>query len=252
MSKRKATMKVLPGVMMALAVLAAPTMGQSAEAARARAGLDAAAAARFDAALEAARSQGLPTQSLVSKALEGIAKQVAPARIAGAIEQRLAVLGRAQAALGSPPAASSEISAVADAMQRGITAEAVHSLREQAGADEPIGIAAHVLADLSERGVPVDNALDVLAAWRQRGGRPDDLPGVAAGVDRLLRQGMLPAQAAAAVAGAMRAGQGPPGGGPPANPGVGAPPDLPGPPAVPPGTQPGKGRGRRGPPPGAP
>lgn len=252
MSKRNPTMNVLRAAMVAVAMLAAPSQGhaQSDDAARARAGLDAAAAARFDAALERARSQGLPTQSLVSKALEGIAKQVTPARIAGAVEQRLAVLGRAQAALGSPPGANGDISSVADAMQRGVSADAVHSLREQAGADEPIGIAAHVLADLSERGVPVDNALEVLAAWRQRGGRPDELPAVAAGVDRLLRQGMLPAQAAAAVAGAMRAGQGPPGGGPPANPGVGAPPDLPGPPAVPPGTQPGKGRGRgRGPPP---
>ncbi|MGH7444355.1 MAG: hypothetical protein ACREKM_05740, partial [Longimicrobiales bacterium] len=205
MSNRKPTMHVLRAVMMALAVLAAPSLAhaQSDDAARARAGLDAAAAVRFDAALARARSQGLPTESLVNKALEGIAKQVPSARIAGAIEQRLAVLGRAQAALGPARGANADISAVADAMQRGVGAEAVRALREQAGTNVPVGVAAHVLADLSERGVPTDVALDVLAAWRQRGGRVDELPDIAAGVDRLVRQGMLPAQAGAAVAGSL-------------------------------------------------
>lgn len=257
MSNRTPMRAMLRTLAIVLAVLAAPSLAyaQSDNAARARAGLDATAAARFDAALERARAQGLPTESIINKALEGIAKQVPAARIATAVEQRLAMLARARAALGPASQPAPEISSVADAMQRGVDAGAVRALRDQAPPEERIAVAVHVLADLADRGVPTDVALEVLGAWRQRGADPGELPDIPAGVDRLVKQGMPPAQAGSALAASIRAGLGAAGApGRPAHPGARGRPDrLPVQPPVDPGTRPGRGRGRGqgGPPPGA-
>jgi hypothetical protein len=88
-------------------------------------------------------------------------------------------------------------------MQRGVDDDAVRRLRRSAPPDEPISTAVHVLADLVQRGVPVDVALDVLAAWRGRGNAAE-LADVPAGIDRLVRQGMRPAQAGATLAATLR------------------------------------------------
>lgn len=238
----------------ALVALPAALQAQTDATARARAGLDAAAAARFDATLARAEREGLPTQPLVNKALEGIAKHVPSARVIMAVEQRFESLAQARTALGAP-APPAEIEGVADAMQRGVGAQAVRTLRAQAGDDAPVAVAAHVLADLQERGVPTDVALDVLSAWRTRGGRPSDLPDIPAGIDRLLRQGMGPAQAGSAVAASLRSGNAAGAPGRPVLPGARGRPDrLPVQPPVDPGSNPGRGqgRGRGNPPPGGP
>ena len=207
--------------MAALIAVAMPaaTHAQANDAARARAGLNASAATRFDAAIARAEREDLPTESIVSKALEGIAKRVPPDRIAVAVEQRLDLLVRARAALeprrrdadrepqreGAVRArARAEISAVADAMQRGVDDDAVRRLSADSRPDEPISTSVHVLADLVQRGVPSDVALDVLSAWRARGNSAADLADVPAGIDRLVRQGMRPAQAGASLAATLR------------------------------------------------
>lgn len=212
--------------MAALIATAMPVVvhAQANEAARARAGLDASAAARFDAAIARAEREDLPTESIVSKALEGIAKRVPPERIAFAVEQRLDLLVRARAALqprrrdtGERDAqrdpqrerevrarTRAEVSAVADAMQRGVDDDAVRRLSADRRPDEPISTSVHVLADLVQRGVPSDVALDVLSAWRARGNSAADLADVPAGIDRLVRQGMRPAQAGASLAATLR------------------------------------------------
>lgn len=248
MSNRIPMKAVLCRAAVALALLLAPGVVLAQDgAARVRAGLDAAAAARFDAVLDRARSQSLPTDPLVNKALEGLAKQVPASRVMMAVEQRLTALVRAREALGARPASGDEIAGVADAMQRGVGAEAIQTLRAQAGDDEPIAVAAHVLADLQERGLPVDVALEVLGAWRERGGRAGDLPDLPAGIDRLLRQGMQPSQAGNALAASLRAGVSAPGR--PENPGARGRPDrLPVQPPVDPTSNPGRGRGKNPPP----
>jgi len=254
--------RTIPGAALARATLAcllvvalpATLQAQTDAAARARAGLDAPAAARLDATLARAERAGLPTAPLVSKALEGIAKQVPSARVIMAVEQRLESLTQARAALGTP-ATPAEIEGVADAMERGVGAQAIRTLRTQAGNDAPVAVAAHVLADLQDRGVPTDVALEVLSAWSARGGRPSDLPEIPAGIDRLLRQGMGPAQAGSAMAMSLRSGNAVSAPGRPAIPGARGRPDrLPVQPPVDPGSNPGRGqgKGRVTPPPGVP
>lgn len=249
MSNRIPMKVMLCRAALAVALLLAPGIVLAQDGvARVRAGLDATAVARFDALLGQARSQDLPTEPLDNKALEGLAKQVPASRVILAVEQRLSGLVRAREALGARPASADEIAGVADAMQRGVGAQAVRTLRAQAGDDEPIAVAAHVLADLQERGLPVDVALEVLGAWRERGGRAADLPELPAGIDRLLRQGMQPSQAGSAMAASLRSGVSAPGR--PEAPGARGRPDrLPVQPPVDPTSHPGRGRGKSGPPP---
>ena len=143
-------------------------------------------------------------------------------------------------------------------MRRGVPEEAIQTLAEGADPEDPVALAVHTLGDLMDRGVPVDQAVSVLQAWQSRGARPEELRALPSAVDRLMRQGVLPAQAAAAVANAMR--EGPPGSGEPLNgqaPGIqleGGPPIGPGadPPSHPGGDQGGGDQGGGGPPAGVP
>lgn len=220
---------------------------------RIRAELPPAAVERIETQLQQAMERGLPVEPLLDKAVEGIAKGVAGDRIAGAVTQLSGQLGQARALLGNgaPPAAV-DVTAVADALRRGVPEHAVRRIRERAAPDEPVAMAVHTVGDLMDQGVPVEQALAVLEAWRGRGGSAAELRELPAAVERLIRQGTLPAQAAAAVSGAMQAG-GPPGltgGHPGQGQGVGGPPG--GGPPIPPGAGPpddrGKGKGKGKPP----
>lgn len=178
--------------------------------ARAKAVLPPDAMRELERAVDAARSRGLPTEPLVDKALEGAAKGVPAERILAVVRQLADELGRAhELVAGSGSATPADVTAVADAIRRGVPEGAVRLLRDGSVADEPIALAVHTLADLLDRGVPVDVALDVLGAWRSHGARPDQLRELPAAVERLIREGVLPAQAAAAVASSVRAGHGP-------------------------------------------
>lgn len=211
---------------------------------RARAALPKPAAARLDQLLKTATARGLPTSPLVDKVLEGEAKQVPPDRILGVVAQLADNLGRARALLddaGAPDA--DELTAVADALRRGVPDEAVRSLHRRQPA-RPVALAVVTLADLVQEGVPVQQALDMLQAWADRGGKPSELRELPAAVERLMRDGTLPAQAAVAVTRSMK-GQAP---GRPESPGKS---DLapgrsgkPDGPPIPPGAGPPPGKGK--------
>jgi hypothetical protein len=237
---RSMRMTKMLGLMLALGLGALPINAQEVDGrlARIRAQLPEAAVQQIEAQIAQAREQGLPVEPLLDKAVEGIAKQVPGDRIVGAVGSLAVELGQARALLadGEPPAA--DVSAVADALRRGVPESAVQRIAGSAGEDEPVALAVHTLGDLMDRGVPVDQAVTVLEVWRARGAQVGELRQLPAAVERLIRQGVLPEQAAAAVAGAMRGatpnamgdaegkGQGPPippGSGPPSGKGKGAP-----------------------------
>ncbi|HSJ24820.1 MAG TPA: hypothetical protein VK929_09145 [Longimicrobiales bacterium] len=175
-----------------------------------RAAMTPAAYTSFTAELRAARDQGLPTQPLVAKALEGAAKNVPGERILAAVRQTTQELNRARTLLqpaGGVTAA--EISAVATAMQRGVPADAVSRLAADAGGRGGVGLSAHVLADIMAHGVPVSVGVEVLGAWRSHGADPNRLNEIPGAVERLVRQGVVPARAAAAIGAGLRAGRTP-------------------------------------------
>ena len=178
--------------------------------ARARAALTGSAGASFEATVRSARAEGLPVDPLIAKALEGVAKGIAADRVAVAVRALAGDLGRANALLriDGRAAAAADIEATANALQRGLPEDAVRSLRKDARPGESIAMSVHALTDLHQRGVPVAVGLDVIGAWRSRGADPQRLKEIPAAVERLVRQGVLPAQAGAAVAGGLRSGRG--------------------------------------------
>src|SRR5690606_25569882 len=129
---------------------------------RVRAAFSGEAARELERLLADARDRGLPAEPLLDKALEGAAKGVPAERVLAVVAQLSTGLGRARAILaedGSPPVPA-DVVAVADGLRRGVPERAVSRLRTEAGPDEPIALAVHTLADLLDRGVPVDAALD--------------------------------------------------------------------------------------------
>lgn len=230
------------GVLLALTVAVMPLSAQDVDPRmeRIRSQLPQGAVEQIEARIQAARSEGLPVEPLLDKAVEGIAKRVPAPRITGAVDELARELGRARQLLadGVPPAPT-DVAAVADAMRRGVPDEAIRKVAHGAPSGEPVALAVHTMGDLMDRGVPVDQAVAVMEAWRGRGARREELRELPGAVERLIRQGVLPGQAAAAVANAMRGGP-PDGRGPGSGQGPGM---MQGEPPIPPGAGPPAERG---------
>lgn len=194
-------------------LVAAPAQAQTGLQ-RAKAALPRDAARELEQTVAAARKRGLPSEPLVDKALEGAAKRVPPANIISAVRQKLDLLSRADAALRpfGPPSAA-DVTATADVLQRGVSVDVIKKARAGQRKGEPIGLALHTVADLVDRGVPANVALEVLSSWRERGGQSEQLRRFPAEVERLIRSGASPSEAGRSVADAERRGRavGPPG-----------------------------------------
>jgi hypothetical protein len=193
-------------VLVLLAGAARANAQQASSYERARAGMSASAAVEFERVVNDARARGLPQQALVDKALEGQAKHVPPDRIVLVLRDLSDRLQRARTALG-PGAASADVVAVADVLQRGVTTTTIGQLSAHLPPGESIAIVAQVYADVVGRGVPADRALDLLVAWEGRKNRTGEVRDVAGAIERLVRQGQPPAQAAAALTAGIRAGR---------------------------------------------
>ena len=170
---------------------------------RARSGLPGSAAARLDRILQTAAAQGVPTAALVDKTLEGEAKGVPADRILDVVAVLAVNLGRARSILlESGSADGDDVSAAADALRRGVPEGNIRALRLQQHG-RPFALPVVTLADLEQQGVPGDRALALLAAWSRRGADPGELRELPAAVERLIRSGTLPAQAAITVTAAI-------------------------------------------------
>lgn len=138
----------------ALLLLAPPSLG-------AQARED--AAQRIEAARRHAETAGIPVSLLDLKVAEGRAKGVPAARIAGAVEARLALLARAREAMSAGglrgPLAAADLSAGADALSAGVSAEALATLTRSAPGDRR-AVAIAVLAQLVQEGDRSDRALE--------------------------------------------------------------------------------------------
>jgi hypothetical protein len=162
--------------------------------ARLAARLDAATAAEVGRLVDTARSEGLPTESLVSKALEGEAKGASSERIVAAVRAQLSALSAARAALGST-SSETEIVAGAGAVLAGVSGDSLTRLRALRPG-KPLVVPLVVLADLVARKVPSDAAATAVLAVSRAGGRDADLLRMRERVERDIAGGMLPANAA--------------------------------------------------------
>lgn len=134
--------------------------------------LDSTTRARVESVLAAARDDGLPTEPLVQKALEGSSKGAGGPRIAAAVETMLADLRNARQALG-PGASPGELVSAAAAMRAGATPAMVGEMRRLAprgGVAVPLA----VFTDLVAGGMTVDTAWHSVDELARNGGQEQE------------------------------------------------------------------------------
>jgi hypothetical protein len=120
----------------------------------------------IDLVIDSAVAAGLPTKSLLSKALEGISKKADGRRIVDAVRKHLGNLRTARTALG--PVTDDEIIAGASVLEAGVKPQQLAPFRlRQQGRNDLEAFA--VWADFLSRGVPKDEAFSAITKLWQDG-----------------------------------------------------------------------------------
>jgi len=133
--------------------------------------LDVTTAAAVQRVVDSAAHEGLPTEPLIQKALEGGTLGASGDRIVDAVGALHGQLGRARQALGVR-ASEADLTAAAGALRAGVSPASLQRLQSLRG-DRPLVVPIAVLTDLVADGVPPDEATrSVLDLARD--GRPDD------------------------------------------------------------------------------
>jgi hypothetical protein len=133
--------------------------------------LDPGTASAVQRVVDSAAGEGLPTEPLVQKALEGGTLCAPGDRIVAAVGALHRQLGRARQALG-PRASEADLTAAAGALRAGLPPVALERLQSLRG-DRPLVVPIAVLTDLVAEGMPPDEATrSVLDLARE--GRPDE------------------------------------------------------------------------------
>jgi hypothetical protein len=143
--------------------------------------------------IDSARTEGIPGEPLVQKALEGASKHADGARILTAIRMLARELGDARSALG-PSSTDAEVIAGASALHAGIAPAALSRMRASR-AHGSLTVALAVLSDLIARGVPGDTATTVISALTGAGAPDAELLRFQQGVERDIAQGATPSAA---------------------------------------------------------
>jgi hypothetical protein len=136
-------------------------------------------------------ADGISDEPLYLKAVEGAAKNVPPAMLLPGVRAYATRLRGARQAFGAG-APTTLLRAGADALQRGVSPEALRALPADR-LRSPMAIL--VLTDLMEAGVPADRALDILRDAMQQRAQDDRMLDISARVRRLIRQGLTPQEA---------------------------------------------------------
>ena len=230
--------EVMRGIVLLVLVHALPgaVLAQDARLERIREAYPAEAVTQIEGILAESEAAGVPTGPLYAKALEGVAKGVPADRVVAALSAYAGQLQNAASLIG-PEHGTTAVVAGADALRRGVPAEALRSLAGRHRGDLAVPLV--VMGDLIEAGVPADGAYEVVEGALEQQQAPDEMLAIPGAVRQLMREGRGPGEAANAVGHAIGRGQfkgvgpqGKPGAtppkGPPVPPGAG-PPDHAGP-----------------------
>ena len=184
-----------------LTLVVSPLAGQSVRS-RLEARVPTAAVPTVDSLVQVAAREGLPTEPLVQKALEGGAKHVPAARIGAAAQEMLEQLRDARALLvragDAPPATAAEVTTIYAALKRGLPGPVVERV-VAALPQEPRGSALHSVADLAAHGFHPDSSAGLIIDAARQGLRGERLLDVATAVLHELQRGHSRAEALAVV-----------------------------------------------------
>ena len=110
--------------------------------------------------IDSARARGLPVEPLVQMALEGASRGADASRIVRAVGSLAERMSTARAVLGAG-STETELVAAAGAITLGIPNATLRDLR-RAQPDRSVALPLVVLADIVQRGVPIDTASSVI------------------------------------------------------------------------------------------
>jgi hypothetical protein len=153
------------------------------------------ARAQIETMLGAARSEHLPLEPLVDRALEGVAKGARPELITNAVRRLLDELRSARQAFGEN-ASDAELTAGASALRAGAARADLAKLRALRPR-QPLTIPASVLADLVAAGVAADTGMAAVLALASNAGDADYVA-FRRNVERDIALGASPASSIAA------------------------------------------------------
>jgi len=138
-------------------------------------------------------AQGLPPDMLVDKAVEGWAKGVPQARIMSVLQQQSRLLGQARESLraqGWDAPTGPMITASAEAMGRGISAQQVGAVIEASPTPEAAGPGLRVAAALSAQGLGNEEAVQAVTRAMRRGETPEEILNMPSYTRAMRAQGM--------------------------------------------------------------
>ena len=153
----------------------------------------AAAAATLRSIIDSARAEGLPTEPLVQRALEGGSRGVEVGRVVAAVRALRGRLGVARQALGS--AMEAELVAAASTLYLGVAPDTLAMLRRQQSSRN-LALPLVVLADIIQQGVPKDTAAGILLSLTNAGVGDESYRTLRQAVLLDIRSGVPPATAA--------------------------------------------------------
>jgi hypothetical protein len=156
--------------------------------------LDAGSYRALASLVDSARTAGLPTAPLISKAQEGLLKRASPTAIVSATHGLLIRLRQAREALGTA-ATAPELEAGASALRSGAISRHLIDLRASRGA-QSVAVPLVVLADMLARGVPRDTAARAVQAMASANATDAAFNALRLSIERDISGGMSPAASA--------------------------------------------------------
>ena len=123
-------------------------------------------AIRLGALIDSASIEGLPTEPLVLRALEGAAKGARPDMIHSAVRRFKLALGDAVRELGREVSVT-ELSTAAAAIQHGLNPGRLHELRRMRG-HRSLTVPLATMLDLMAEGVNIDRAWQAVSSLARR------------------------------------------------------------------------------------
>lgn len=166
---------------------------------RLRTALPAPVAATVQAVVDSARAEGLPTEPLTAKALEGASKGADAGRIVASVRTLAGRLRTAREALG-PAAGEAELTSAAAALYLGVTPQALRRVRAGAPRGRTLAPAYVALAFLVQQGVPAETSTGIVARLVEVRASDGDFAVLQRQVAADVRAGAQPAAAASARA----------------------------------------------------
>ncbi len=160
--------------------------------------------AKIDAAFKAASAKHLPDQSMRERVAEGQAKSASDAQVADAVAQTETRLEASQSAMvhaGRANPQPEEITAGAQAMERGASDAQIEALAKHAPADRSLTVAFNVLTKLEANGQPVDKALAQIQSKLDASASDDVLTSLTGSADAGATAGKPDAAASGAASG---------------------------------------------------